>query len=102
VSWKEAAELTRLWASAADSAQVGRGVTKAQLHAFHERLQEWAATQDGGKELLYIWTTIRVAAGLWGLAETMLINSHDLDPTKPDATKPDGTAPPALLYPEDM
>lgn len=89
MSWREAAELTRLWMAAADAAKVGRGVTPAQVTEFEGRLKEWVEQIPDGQNLLYIWVTVRVAAGLRGLADTMMINACDLDTTIPDMTKPE-------------
>lgn len=89
MSWREAAELTRLWMAAADAAKVGRGVTPAQMAEFEGRLKEWISNVPDGNNLLYIWVTVRVAAGLRGLADTMTLNAWDLDPTEPEKTKPE-------------
>lgn len=89
MSWREAYELTMLWKGAADAAKANRGVTPTQLAEFEGRLKEWIANVPDGQNLLYIWVSMRVAAGLTGLADTMMINSCDLDPTMPDKTKPE-------------
>jgi len=89
LSWKEAQALAELWASAADAARVGRGVTPDQLEDFSDSLRLWVKQQPDGESRFYIYISMRVKEALEGFAATCEMNSQDLDPTNPDPTKPD-------------
>lgn len=99
MSWREAKALAKLWASAADAARMGRGVTRDQLDDFGDSLRLWVKQQPDGENRFYIYVSLRVKEALDGFAETCGLNSDECDPTEPEKTAP---GEPPALYPEDL